>query len=127
MFSVDTTLIFKQKSYDKLLIDDLYSNVQNQTAPMSIIYNLINDSFSTAYTRQVIFGVIFMAAMIVLIIPMCIILRKRFKTHERVFDLLSSIESEDVSKEIQSLLYICNILSNYNESQEKLKLNVLDY
>jgi hypothetical protein len=68
-----------------------------------------------------------MAAMIVLIIPMCIILRKRFKTHERVFDLLSSIESEDVSKEIQSLLYICNILSNYNESQEKLKLNVLDY
>lgn len=58
---------------------------------------------------------------------MIFVLRNRFTAHEKVFDLLSSIDSAQVAREIESLLYIDNILSNYNESERTLKLNMLDY
>lgn len=124
---MDTILVYNQMSYDGLLITSLYNSVQAQVSDLSVIPGIISSSFSGASTQQVVMGVIFMGLMILLVLPMWVVLRKRFKTHERVFDLLSSIESEDVMREIQILLYISNILNNYDESKEKLKLNVLDY
>lgn len=85
-------------SYDRLLINSLYTKVQAQTSDLTIIPGIINDSFSAAYTQQVVLGVIFMASIVILVIPMCIVLRKRYKTHEKVFDLLSSIDCEDVHR-----------------------------
>ena len=91
-------MIAGQRSYDGLLIDSLYNIIQKQVSNVSAISSIISDRFKAANTQQVIFGVIFMAAMIFLVIPMCFVLRKRFKTHERVFDLLSSVECGDVTK-----------------------------
>jgi len=126
-FAVDTYLVYKRMNYDSLLIRSLYNIVQGQTTSLTVIPGIIDSSFNDAYKKQVILGLVMMVIMLALVIPMCLVLRKRFKTHERMFDLLSSVESEDVAREIQSLLYISNILNNYNESKDKLRLNLLDY
>lgn len=62
-----------------------------------------------------------------MLIVLHFVLRKRTEIHERVYDLLASVDSEEIVKEVRSLLYISNILGNYNESQSILKSNILDY
>jgi len=47
--------------------------------------------------------------------------------HEKVFDLLASVDSEMVAKEIQSLNYVANILKNYEDSHAIMKDNFMGY
>jgi hypothetical protein len=54
-------------------------------------------------------------------------LRKRAQVHEKVFDLIVSIDSALVTQELNSLRYILNILRNYEETSDVLKMNVLGY
>jgi hypothetical protein len=54
-------------------------------------------------------------------------LRKRARVHEKVFDLIVSIDSALVTQELNSLRYILNILRNYEETSDVLKMNVLGY
>jgi len=61
------------------------------------------------------------------LVPVCLLLRKRFALHEKVFDLLASVDSEMVAKEIQSLNYIANILKNYEDSHAIMKDNFMGY
>jgi len=47
---------------------------------------------------------------ILLLVPGWIVLNLRLPVHEKIFDLLASVDAEMVAKEIQSLNYISNIL-----------------
>jgi len=62
-----------------------------------------------------------------MIVPLCCILRKRRELHLKIFDLIVSIDIDLVRKELHSLHYISNILLNYQETNDVLKMNVLEY
>ena len=64
---------------------------------------------------------------IISLVPVCLLLGKRFALHEKVFDLMVSVDSEMVAKEIQSLNYIANILKNYEDSHAIMKDNFMGY
>ena len=68
-----------------------------------------------------------MVAIALLLVPSCCLLQKRLLMHEKVYDLLVSIDPVQVSAEIGSLEYIGNILRNYKDSNEVMKANVLGY
>jgi len=64
---------------------------------------------------------------IISLVPVCLLLHKRFTLHEKVFDLMTSIDSEMAAKEIQSLNYVSNILKNYDDSHIIMKDNFMGY
>ena len=67
------------------------------------------------------------AVIFLMIIPLCCVLRKRRELHLKIFDLMVSIDINLVKRELHSLHYISNILLNYQETNDVLKMNVLEY
>jgi len=105
----------------------IYREVESQTSDYPLVSSIISSSFDSSNTKQMAIGIALIGLAVLLVIPMIIMLHKRLNIHERVFDLLSSIDGMQVKREIESLLYISNILNNYDESREQLKTNVMEY
>ena len=87
----------------------------------------ITESVSQSDNSTKIFGIAISLSTLLLVIPIALFLRKRFALHEKVFDLMASVDAEAVADEVKSLLYVSNIVNNYQESEQKLQNNVISY
>jgi len=87
----------------------------------------IEASLDKTKRSSLIIGLSFTFFIVLLLLPLIIVLRKRLPQHEKVFDLIASVEADLIVKEIKSLNYIINILKNYQDSNEILKANIMGY
>lgn len=126
IYVTDFNLMSRLKLWDTTLS---YS----YTVPVAGIQNctfispLINEAVKHKETISIAVHIALIFVIALLLIPSYLLLRRRLSLHEKVFDLLASIDAEQVASEIRSLDYICNILRNYKESNEIMKMNVLGY
>jgi hypothetical protein len=100
-----------------------FTVTQNVSNFVTTIDSQINqDSY-----RSLFIQIAMIITIVLSLVPGWLFLRTRLPLHEKIFDLLVSVDVDMVMKEIQSLNYITNILKNYQESSEILKNNVMDY
>lgn len=92
-----------------------YSFLPNIAAAQNAteLTTLIDDSIAKTEKEGLIIEVASAVLVGLLLIPLGIVLRRRLHIHEKVFDLIVSVESSLVVNEINSLAYISNILKNY--------------
>jgi len=81
LYTIDIYLNSNKKKKDFLLISSLYSQVDNQTSNITLIPTTIENAFAEAHNKQLAFGLIFIGVMVLLLLPMTIVLRQRFKAH----------------------------------------------
>ena len=60
-----------------------------------------------------VFGIVCTVTLLLFFVPLTLVLRKKSGLHERVFDLLTSIDSEEITKQVDILLYTDRIVNNY--------------
>jgi hypothetical protein len=85
-------LILFSNKHSGLLFPHLLTQVRYQTSSLIQFSDIVSKSFDSADTIQLVLGVVFTTLIIICIFPMCLALRMRGGAHERVFDLLSSID-----------------------------------
>lgn len=124
IYASDSSLIAKRKgtifSYSYSIE---ISGWQNSKDFHGLVDEKIINGANLSLTLHIIFAVIIIA----LLVPLSCLLKKRAEEHIVVFDILASVESSMTGKEVDSLLYVENILRNYKEADEILKNNVLGY
>ena len=98
----------------------------NTTTAKTLKEHIINNIEKSSHSAKV-FGIILTICIAPLVIPLFLILRKRFALHERVFDLLTSVDVDEIEKEIKTLIYTSNIVYNYLQYSGALKENMLHF
>lgn len=74
-------------------INNYIRSVVNITS-FEVTRHAIDSSVDQSKQFQTIFGVICGVCLLLLLVPMAFVLGKRFETHERVYDLLVSVDSQ---------------------------------
>lgn len=128
-YITDYNLVQQQAPFSDVLALQIDATVRRAVNASSFegVKEAVDGSIADSLVFHYVFCVVCSVCLCLLLIPMSVVLRKRYETHERVYDLLASVDSEEVIKETKSLLYISNILHNYNESHQIIKGNVMDY
>jgi hypothetical protein len=126
IYASDLNLITQLSLYDtvmKATYSPTIADIQN----CSYLSAIIDKGVNQAQGVSIAVHIALMALITILILPLFCLLRNRLSLHEKIFDLLVSIDPAEVEKEVKSLEYICNILRNFKESNDIMKMNVLDY
>jgi hypothetical protein len=98
-----------------------------QTQNCSFLSPIIDEAVEDSQSLATAVHIGLMLVIVLLVLPSFILLRRRLSLHEKVFDLLASIDGEQVASEINSLEHVANILRNSRESSEIMKMNVVGY
>ena len=91
LFAIDINFISLQTQQDSVLLPYMYRQVESQTSDYSVVPSIVSSSFDSSNSKQFAIGISFMVITVLFIVPLLIMLNKRLRIHERVFDLLSSI------------------------------------
>jgi len=106
----------KNTDIQNLVISSTYSVNVVKMLNATEFLPAIEASLDKTKRSSLIIGLSFTFFIMLLLLPLIIVLRKRLPQHEKVFDLIASVEADLIIKEIKSLNYIINILKNYQDS-----------
>ena len=126
-YAVDINRFSNLKINTGIMMYLTYSNSFTTIQNVTNFSTYIDDSITASKHNNIIIELSMCAAIFLMIIPLCCVLRKRRELHLKIFDLIVSIDIDLVKKELHSLHYISNILLNYQETNDVLKMNILEY
>ena len=86
-----------------IIIEYTYNNQVSETQNVTRFNSIIDDAVRHTETVSIAVHSVLMVAIALLLVPSCCLLRKRLILHEKVYDLLVSIDPAQVSAEISSL------------------------
>lgn len=100
LYVVDFNLLQQGSDFSNIMELTIYDQAQKNINVSSKVglRGIIKQSIEKSRLNYIIYGIVCAIILLLLLIPLCLVLRKRYETHERVYDLLASIDSEEVIK-----------------------------
>jgi len=126
-YAVDMNRFSSLKISTGIMMYLTYSNSVTTIQNVTNFGTYIDGSITASKHNNIVIELSMCAIILIMIIPLCCVLRKRRGLHLKIFDLIVSIDIDLVKRELHSLHYISNILLNYQETGDVLKINVLEY
>jgi hypothetical protein len=124
-FYIDMNLAVKGKttSMDKIaLVVSTYVNITEISKGKPIVTDAIDKNVK----QNLIYGLLSVAAILLLTLPLHCLLKRRFKLHERIYDLFTAIDTSEIETELKNLITISNAVQQCHQFKDDVKSNSLD-
>jgi hypothetical protein len=92
-YGIDLYLFTQLEVTNNILLYSSYTPEVEATQDSRSMEPIITSSVDKSITKSLVIQISMSAAVALLIIPLVLVLRQRVKIHERVFDLIASVDS----------------------------------
>ncbi len=92
-YGIDLYLFTQLEVTNNILLYSSYTPEVEATQDSRSMESIITSSVDKSITKSLVIQISMSAAVALLIIPLVLVLRQRVKIHERVFDLIASVDS----------------------------------
>jgi hypothetical protein len=114
-YLVDVDLLALGSPYDSTIISlNFWGQVEAILEDVSPVQGIVSTEIEETITPNIIYLVLLSICLVATILPIFWLLKKRVKKHVDIYDLIVSVEGEQIGQELKKLENIISIVNNSN-------------